>query len=476
MKPGSTPKPESRNGFQVEIDILRKEFARVSLQLQQQETFISHLKEAEIRKDDAIAQMESEFKSLQQLHAQEISVIVEESQTKHLEAEHKIRFLELEVAKLREESKLDNHFEEENKALRQTLLEQQQQVELLQRRVVDLQSRATDDPGGDTRQQLEEEFKRRLTEAESKYQTDAYRALSEEAKLALQGNDHLQTILSRQNDSIQNVLNRCKLLESSHSKLKTEQELSLQSLRMHQAEVQKLRKQLTDSKSRCQQLEEDLNQRRIERASLELLFIEYEKSQREMQRLQERLRRAQRQADRWRNRVILLQQELGSESRMHAKLNMTTDGAIRRAAARQWESRGTDSSDDEGENDTLSGEAPPSKVDPMEILAMWNVNFEHWKPAGLDESRASAKPSETPARVLPATLEPPQKARPTADQVRLERDRELSVLSKGKAGAKGGKTKAAAEPHQFSVAEGQIQFSVRPSGYKGLQNARFLVP
>lgn len=57
---------------------------------------------------------------------------------------------------------------------------------------------------------------------------------------------------------------------------KTEQELSQQSLRMHQVEAQKLRKQLTDSKSRCQQLEEDLHQRRIERASLELLFIEYE--------------------------------------------------------------------------------------------------------------------------------------------------------------------------------------------------------
>eukprot|EP00667_Euglena_gracilis_P013954 EG_transcript_14429 len=384
MKPGATPKPESRNGCQAEMDILRREFARVSLQLQQQETFISHLKDAEIRKDDSIVQLESELRTMQQLHAQEIGVIVEESQTKQLEAQHKIRFLELEIAKLREESKLDNHFEEENKALRQTLLEQQQQVELLQRRVVDLQSRATDD-SGDTRQHLEEEFKRRITEAESKYQTEAYRALNEEAKLALQGNDHLQTILSRQNDSIQNVLNRCKLLESSHSKLKTEQELSQQSLRMHQVEAQKLRKQLTDSKSRCQQLEEDLHQRRIERASLELLFIEYEKSQREMQRLQDRLRRAQRQAERWRNRVVLLQQELGTEGRSHAKQNLTTDGAVRRAAARQLESRGTESSEDEGEGE---GESLPVKVDPREILAMWNVNFEHWKPAGHDELRS----------------------------------------------------------------------------------------
>lgn len=28
------------------------------------------------------------------------------------------------------------------------------------------------------------------------------------------------------------------------------------------------------------------------------------------------------------------------------------------------------------------------QVDPREILAMWNVNFEHWKPAGHDELRS----------------------------------------------------------------------------------------
>ena len=55
-----------------------------------------------------------------------------------------------------------------------------------------------------------------------------------------------------------------------------EQDLSHQSLQLHQAEVQKLRKQLSDSKSRCQQLEDSLKQRRIERASLELLYMEYE--------------------------------------------------------------------------------------------------------------------------------------------------------------------------------------------------------
>ena len=39
----------------------------------------------------------------------------------------------------------------------------------------------------------------RLAESEKKFQSEAYRALSEEAKVALQGNDHLQTVLSKQN-------------------------------------------------------------------------------------------------------------------------------------------------------------------------------------------------------------------------------------------------------------------------------------
>jgi|UniRef100_A0A7S4LDH9 myosin heavy subunit len=497
MKPGTpTPKPDNKQAFQEvlsELEQTRKDYAKASLQLTQQETFIAHLKDGEAKKDAVIAHLEDELRNAEQIHHQELAVVTEEAKTTQLEAEHRIRFLELEVTRLTEENNIYTNFENENKEMRKTLMYQQEQMEKLTNLNEELRSKARDDMT-DFRQQLEEEFKKRLAESEKKFQSEAYRALSEEAKVALQGNDHLQTVLSKQNDSIEAVLGRCKQLETSHSKMRLEQDLSHQSLQLHQAEVQKLRKQLSDSKSRCQQLEDSLKQRRIERASLELLYMEYESTQKELQKATDKLRRTQRAAERWKNRVMAQQHDVAGPGRLRQIQSSTAEMSRGRHAALRLESRETAasmSSDDEGFDsggwDTGGEEAPHrAKVDPMEILAMWNVNFENWKPQGLPDSLPELKDTQLNDPQADAAahgprppVNRPRKVRQTVERDRLEKDRELSVLSKRKFKSVPPQGAVKQKPHQvpyqpFSIPEGQALYAAPTQ--KSAPATRFLVP
>mmetsp|Transcript_11183 Transcript_11183/g.20125 ORF Transcript_11183/g.20125 Transcript_11183/m.20125 type:complete len:493 (-) Transcript_11183:1012-2490(-) len=492
MKPGnaSLNKSKSLSDSKVsqadvmeELETIRKDYARASLQLTQQETFINHLKDSGEKKDAVIAHLEDELRNAEEIHQQEIAVIQEEAQTSQLEGEHRIRFLELEVSRLTEENAIYTRFEEENKDMRQTLLAQQEQMEKLRGLNESLRNKASEDMAS-FRAQLEEEFKRRLMESEKKFQAEAYRTLNDEAKQALQGNDHLQTVLAKQNDSIESVLGRCKQLESSHANMKMEQELAVHSLHLHSGEVQKLRQQLSDSKSRCQQLEESLQQRRIERASLELLYMEYETTRKELQKTSDKLRTTQRQNERMKNRISALQNEGPADGRLRSIQQHTGDLSRqhRRAASRLDEVSSDEDVEDGGYE---AGNAPRPKVDPMEILAMWNVNFENWKPPGIEEDLKDVSGLTEPESVptgppRPPPADRPRKMRQTVAQQRLDKDRELSVLSKRKFKSlppnanqyQGPRTKleGVVEHGPFTVAEGQIHFGTKQS------SSRFLVP
>eukprot|EP00906_Rhabdomonas_costata_P025781 RCo036826 len=299
------PKAAALQEVSKELEQTRKEFAKASLQLTQQEALITHLKDAEAKKDAIVAHLEEEIRTLDAHYQQTVSVHTEEARTKELELEHKIRYLELEVSRLTEENAIYSRFERENREIRQTMMQQQELVDRLQRINDDLRLRTKDDIS-EFQNRLEQEVKKRLVESEKRFQVEAYRALSEEARVALQNHDHLQNVLQKQNDSIEAVLSRCKQLENAHSKMKIEQELSQQSLALHQTEAHKLHKQLQSSQSRCAELEEGLRQRRIERASLELLYMEYETTRKDLTKTTERLRRTQRALERWKNRAMAL--------------------------------------------------------------------------------------------------------------------------------------------------------------------------
>ena len=393
-----------------ELDRTRKEFAKATLQLTHLETTVQHLKDTETKQDQVIAHLESELERRDAAFKEEISILQEEARTKEAAHAHRNKFLELEVERLKQEVEVANLFEKENRQLRDTVLENQATIEKLQVMNEELRARAKEEAKDHTAQ-LEAEFKRRLADAEKKFRAEAYRALSEEAKIALQGNDHLQTVLQRQNDSIEAVLLKCKHLEQSHAKIVGEQEISTQNLQHHMAEIQRLKKQLGDAKSRNTQLEDQLRQRKVERASLELLFLEYESTRKQLTKERERSRRALREAERWRNRSLQLTQELTGEQReaAEAKLQAITahgdtveahlEKTRRRAEKKDRERarnaegaallRGARGSpdplgDDKGdtwsqvsEDDVLAAEPSVAAggVNPMEILSMWNANF-----------------------------------------------------------------------------------------------------
>lgn len=400
-----------------ELDRTRKEYAKVTLQLTQLETSVQHLKDAELKKDQVIGHLESELERREEQHRHEVAVLEEEHRTKDAAWAHRVKQLEIELERLQQENQAMSMFEKENRQLRDTVLENQAVIERLQLINDDLRSRAKDD-SREHAQQLEDEFRRRLAESEKRFRAEAYRALSEEAKLALQGNDHLQTVLQRQNDSIEAVLLRCKQLEQSHAKIQQEQDLSTQNLQHHMAEIQRLKKQLADSRAKNTQLEDALKQRKVERASLELLFIEYEASRKQLAKATEKCRRALREAERWRNRAVQLTHELGEDQREAGEAKLQTiqarsDAIERRIAGRRQRTEQRDNqrrvmqdgaaalrsaidgdalgnSDDDwsqvSEDDIVADTEKHRAVNPMEILAMWNVNFESWRPGSLDDT------------------------------------------------------------------------------------------
>eukprot|EP00759_Apiculatamorpha_spiralis_P031134 PhF_6_TR32934/c0_g1_i1/m.48409 len=400
-----------------ELDRTRKEYAKATLQVTQLETLVEHMRDSEQKKDAVVQHLESELESVRKLHQQEVAVLAEEFRTKETGLQHTIQHLQLELNRLTEENRVLAGYELESRQLREAIMESQSKMERLQQINDDLKARVKEDMR-DFRTNLEQEFKKRLVESEKKFRAEAYKALSEEAKVALQGNDQLQSVLQRQNDSIESVLARCKTLESSHSKLKSEQEMSSQNLNHHVAEVTRLRKQLNDTKSKNTQLEEVLRQRKVERASLELLFIEYETARKQLARAQEKGKRYMKEAERWKARALQLSYDVSmpttggggagdtmnssphkgretpnAETRISRarqqirevedQLRTSSRGKLRSRGARQSVTKdGVEDWSDVSDDVDLEAIQTKANITPMEILAMWNVNFESWRETG----------------------------------------------------------------------------------------------
>ena len=426
-----------------ELDRTRKEFAKASLQITQYETLLQDGKESEARKDQRIAQLELEMASRDEKNRQVVNLMEEEFKTKDTAWSHRVKHLETELRRYQAETAAAAALEKENRQLRETVLENQSVMERLQQANDDLRLKFKSE-NKDQLSSLEDEFKRRLAESEKKFRAEAYRALSEEAKLALQGNDHLQTVLQRQNDSIEAVLLRCKTLEQAHAQMQQEQDTSAQNLQNHLTEIGKLRKLLAESKQRGELMDEALKQRKVERASLELLFIEYESTRKQLAQAKEKARRTARESERWKSRAVQLAHELDDEQREAAEAKLiqmqaqseTIEGHLerkrqrdaQRARTRQAAAEGSAAlrhleggdgvgsdgdegapwegvSDDEPVEDAKIARARAA-VDPMEILAMWNVNFDTWRPpeeaqVGDSEAGVGDQRQQTPGEAAP---------------------------------------------------------------------------
>lgn len=413
-----------------ELDRTRKEYAKSTLQVTHLETQLQSLQDEQIRQDQRLSHLTSELNSKTEAHKQMILSMEEDHKSKEMTWAHQLKALEVEAARLKSENEAMHRLERENRQYRETIMENQGVMERLQAINDDLKAKLKDE-SKDQAQYLEVEFKKRLAEAEKKFRSEAYRALSEEAKIALQGNDHLQTVLQRQNDSIEAVLLRCKTLEQSHAKIQQEQDQNVADLQSHVSEIQRLKKLLADAKHKGAMMDEAMKQRRVERASLELLFVEYEASRNQLTQAKEKYRRAMRETERWKTRAVQLAHELDDDQRdaveaklaamqsqsdaieahldkkrhrdaQHAKVRQSNaEGA---AALRQAEALGDGYGSDgpSWEVGSESNEPAPGgsreggtrrhrPVDPMEILAMWNVNFDSWQPPA---GTLSASPDE----------------------------------------------------------------------------------
>lgn len=424
-----------------ELDRTRKEYAKSAMQVTQLDTQLHSARDELIVKDQRVQALEVDMKARDERHRQQVSTMEEEYKSKETAWLHRIKGLEIEVSRLQNENAAMIQLERENRQLRDTILENQAVTERLQAINDDLRNKSKEE-SKDQSSFLEAEFKKRLAESEKKFRAEAYRALSEEAKLALQGNDHLQTVLQRQNDSIEAVLLRCKTLEQAHAKIQDEHDVNLQSMQSHVAEIQRLKRSLAEAKSKGVLMDEALKQRRVERASLELLFVEYETTRKQLASVKEKCRRALREADRWKSRAVQLTRELDDEQREAAESKLATMQAqsdnieahlerkrqrdIRRAQVREshadganalrlaeaggsdpWSEGGSDAAAWEG----LSDDEEEGKnslrhrtIDPMEILAMWNVNFESWKaPPEEGHPTVSGSPVQSPTKAKSPT-------------------------------------------------------------------------
>lgn len=448
-KPGHEAK-SAMSELITELDRTRKEFAKSAMQVTQLETQLQTTRDDLVRKDQRILTLESDAAATEERHRQLVNTMDESYKSKELAWVHRVKTLELEVNRLQTENAAMLLLERENRQLRDTILENQSVMERLQSINDDLRNKAKEE-NKDQSAFLEAEFRKRLADSEKKFRAEAYRALSEEAKLALQGNDHLQTVLQRQNDSIEAVLLRCKTLEQAHNKIQEEQEENMSSINAHVSEIQRLKKQLLEARSKGNMMDEALKQRRVERASLELLFVEYETTRKQLAQTRERCRRAQRESERWKNRAVQLTHELDDEQREAAEAKLlamqvqsdnieshiekkkhrdakrarvresNADGAtaMRQAEEAGWSDGGE--SDAAAAWDAISDEEEQSHggggrglrnrtVDPMEILAMWNVNFDSWRPSG-EEDAGGGAPSKA------ASFEKPVARVPTVEAI-----------------------------------------------------------
>jgi len=357
------------------------------LQVIQRDSLIAHLQESLDKKDKVVAQLKDEALKLQLLHQQVASAALEESKTNLLTAEHKIRFLELEVFRLADEAKLQSSYEMECAALRAELLEKRNEFNAALRQNTILLANSQRD-WSDFRQHLEEEFKRRLAECQTEAQAAAHVALNEEALRAMQRIAHLQALLAQQDDSMGSATARCKRLESANAKLRLDHDLAMQSVELHQGDLQRLRRQLADCQARCRQLEEEAARHKADREGIGDLRAQCEALQLELRKTQERLRRLQRAGDR-------------SGGQVASSLGQSGDAPM----------------------------GPRAEEDPRAVLAMWHARYADWAP---DASPAGDRPTPPPrdaAVVSTAIHRPPR--HPSAEEDRRESDRSLSVLHRG---------------------------------------------
>lgn len=304
-----------------ELDKTRRELAKATLALNQAETVNQQLKEDLYAKDRTLTQMQHEIVERDASHRLEVAAVAKGSDAHQQVSSQKSMFLENEVERLKRENEVLNEYMTQNQQLRQVLTQAHDALAELQRANAELRAQMATEIQSKTKS-LEEDFTKRLFESEQKLREDAFNALSEESKVALAGNDKLQTVLQRQNETLDSVLQRCKDLEEAQRKIEEERMLIESDASGQQKEISRLHKVLEESNDRGTQLEDALKQRRIERASFELLFVEHNNVKEQLEKEKDKCRRAFREADRWREKAYTLADHLGADEKKDAMLKL----------------------------------------------------------------------------------------------------------------------------------------------------------
>ena len=477
-----------------ELDRTRRELAKSTLVLSQAETANMQLKESLSIKEKTLSQLQQELVERDASHRLEVTAVAQGSDTHHQVSNQKIHFLESEVDRLRKENEVLGEYMTQNQQLRQVLTQAHDALAELQRANAELRSKMVSEIQSKTHS-LEEEMNRRLVESERKLREDAFNALSEESKVALAGNDKLQTVLQRQNETLDSVLQRCKDLEEAQSKVEEERLLIENDASTQQREINRLHRILDESNDRGYQLEDALKQRRVERASFELLFVEHNAIKEQLEKEKDKGRRALREADRWREKSYTLAEQLGSDEKRdaimklqaiashsellerNAERNKKRKDRIRESrkknaevaqAVQNFESgvdermmnQNTNNDDDEDEDDENENENDQEnendiveemfdttkkrqgklQVSAMDILAIWNVNYQNEDAGYFNNSTTTNNNNHhnVESRKEPTTLLPPihknnNSSKPSqqlvVDQQRAQRDLGLSVTS-----------------------------------------------
>lgn len=384
-----------------ELDRTRKEYSRSLLQLAQLQGTVQSFQQQVDDKDATIADLERKLTEMNEENRARQREEEERHAATGTALAHRARHLEVEMQRLQRENESMSKLEADNTSLRETILDCQANIERLRLANQDLLQRMKDGGGagggrggnaaasspnrnagnggasggggGSAYEDLEAQFQKKLAVAEKKFRAEAYKALSEEAKSALQGNDHLQIVLKRQNDSIEMVLARCKQLEEAHDEVLRQNEDAGQHLNQHMKEAQRLAQQLEETRSKNRLLDEAMKQRKVERASLELLYVEYEQQKKKLQLAEEKARRSAREAARWHDRAVQLTHELSADQRAAAEKKLAQIEGVsftiednarreelraetrRRAQLRQQEGARTLRAITEGGNDSYTG-------------------------------------------------------------------------------------------------------------------------
>jgi hypothetical protein len=407
-----------------ELDRTRRDLAKATLAVTQAETNALQLREGLAARDRIVAQLRQELLERDASHRLEVAAVATGSDAQSAATTQKAQFLADEVARLKREVEVAGDYVAQNAQLREVLTQCHAALAELHRANAELRAQMASDVQARTAS-LEQEFSRRLLESERRLRQDAFNALSEESRVALAGNDKMQTVLQRQNETLDSVLQRCRHLEEAHAKVDEERRAIESDTTAQQREIERLHRVLGDAGERAQQLEDALRQRRVERASFELLFVDHAALKRDLEAEREACRRAVREAARWRDRAYALTEQLGADERRDAaralvaiaqhsdllernaernerrreRMQRARDDNARVAqAARALDvtspssgpaqaaaptggagsARAFDDDADEGDDGAGSPLPPrdaPLRVNALDILAIWNVNY-----------------------------------------------------------------------------------------------------